>query len=390
MIGWFCPFCGAMNTGTQPGSVPPTIELDGEDQPSQPVPKPSSNRSIITTVSQLQPGRSEDALAPLKDAATRAQYKNMAALKRTESIDGRPSGQIRSAVKADRARTVATKIAFDVSFVHVIWINNTFDRYHNISGGDVGIIVPGSAKFENLDDFVDRFIVNEIEPIRLRSVAGYERTYAIKMGTLPQLFPRSAHTLTTMQDLLEKVPWKETGTTRKFVVCFNEYQEENNDEPLLTPTPVTKRVKSPSKSPVKRATGKKIKVEPLDFVIKKEKPSSITPKTAEKSTKASASGPLAGSSTTLASRTRTPSRKRGRSQIARSESPLDVTTPQAPIPRELHDDLDDWDDIETLDLTNIASDGLDDLSPVKDALPSYSLRYPRRAGGVEDVQPRKK
>jgi hypothetical protein len=89
---------------------------------------------MITTVSQMEPGRNADEQSVLRDAAYRAQQKTHASIERLNSIHGRPTGQQRTALKAERSKGVVAKIAFDVSFMHLVWIGEFLDVHSNIGG----------------------------------------------------------------------------------------------------------------------------------------------------------------------------------------------------------------------------------------------------------------
>ena len=101
----------------------------------------------------------------------------------------------------------------------------------------------------------------------------------MKMGTLPTVFPRSAYSLTSLRDLLDKVTWKEVGSARRFIVCFNEHKENEHDEdatqtPVATPQKAKHQSAGPSsrrKSPTKKKLRREFKPSAIDVMIKKEK-----------------------------------------------------------------------------------------------------------------------
>lgn len=94
---------------------------------------------------------------------------------------------------------------------------------------------------------MDQYFLAEVNPVRLGPLIKLPRTYAIKIsGTMPQFFPQSAYSCQTLQELLDKIPWKESRDIRKFIVCFEEHKVEELDKDTSTPTPkVTPRKVKP-------------------------------------------------------------------------------------------------------------------------------------------------
>lgn len=133
MVGWHCHYCGAKNPGSAPHIQPPTIAID--DSPAQLT--PPSKQSMIVASSQLQPIHSAGQLPPVAEVAQRAQYKNQAVMQRMQSIDGRPFGQNKTAVRGEsrsKSHSVVVKIAFDVSYIHLVWTGNIVSDWFNACG----------------------------------------------------------------------------------------------------------------------------------------------------------------------------------------------------------------------------------------------------------------
>ena len=205
-------------------------------------------------------------------------------------------------------------------------------------------------------------------------------------ATTPQLFPRSAYKLSTLQDLLDKVPWKETGSSRKFIVCFNEYREqemegENTPTPTSVATPSSRKAKARSAAASSRQKPIKIKEEPISIAIKKETKKEGMPK--HKTKDSVSNGPTEEIDLTLGDLDISPlretppiSRKRTLSHVADPQSSRTTPT-RASI-----------DDIE-IGTASTTSDGFADLTPDKDSLPRYPRRINRQLKkefrGFEDI-----
>lgn len=132
LVGRYCPQCGAQNPGQR--GTPIQINIDD-------VPEPSKQAMIVPT-SQLQSTMAKNQLPPTASAAQRAQYKNEAVLQRTQSIDGRSSSYQRQQPTTTGSRagvgsktpSIASKIAFDVSYYHLVWYGNTVVEANNAYG----------------------------------------------------------------------------------------------------------------------------------------------------------------------------------------------------------------------------------------------------------------
>ena len=397
LVGWFCPQCGGRNPGKDgPDGKPIQIDIDAEPEPSR--------RAMITTTSQLQPSQAVEQLPPVAAAAQRAQFKNEAVFHRMKSIDGRPPGSNRQqsapasnkAVSSSKSPNIATKIAFDVSYYHLVWYGNTVVEATNAYGihtfqhvvlllicigGDVGVQVPSTAEYTTLDGFVDQFFLAEVNPVRLRHILDLPRTYAIKIsGTMPQFFPQSAYKCTTLQELLDKIPWKESRDTRKFVVCFEEHKEEEADEG----TPTSTLAATPRQAVPRVATPRKAKPASLrrqKIRVKEEQQIKIEATSARKSRvrdPVKSSVDVAEVDLTFDD-TDYPARKRALSQVEEPQSTRTTPT-QASVASTQ----------EPVSFTESpASTGLADLTPIKETLP----RYPRRPNrqlkkafeGFEDI-----
>lgn len=225
-----------------------------------------------------------------------------------------------------------------------------------------------------------------MDPIRLEKVQRLERTYAIKMSAQgwPQLFPRSAYSLTTLHELLDKVPWKEAGSSRKFIVCFNEYRERDKDDDAPTPAPVGKqssrKAKAKSAALVSRQKPPRVKMEPLKIRIKQE-----CPKSSRKEKGKAYRTPIEEIDLTLGDldTLQLPSRKRSISQIEEPQSSRTTPT-QASVAGEQ--------DLET-DTTSSISEEYANLTPIEDSFPRYPQRSNRRPTwtlkGSEDIHGKK-
>jgi len=292
LVGHFCIFCGAKNPGADTGSVPHVTILDS------PVASGSQSRQAVNgPFSQMQPSRSVDDASVLTDASYRAHAKVQASLNRMNSIHSRPSAQQRLATKTERSRSIVLKIPFDVSLYRLVWYGHELRETISMSGKcsvivsvivltslgvETSVQVPSTATFADLHEFVDRYLIGEVVVGgRLSDAMDLPRSYATKAVPNPILFPKSAYNSTSLADLVATVPWKE-GTTKKFIICFNDRRpEERWDEVEATPTPTPRKAKprsvagsSARRSPVKKKSTRKFDPSgalPFGVMIKKEK-----------------------------------------------------------------------------------------------------------------------
>ena len=210
----------------------------------------------------------------------------------------------------------------------------------------------------------------------------------MKMGTLPTVFPRSAYSLTSLRDLLDKVTWKEVGSARRFIVCFNEHKENEHDEdatqtPVATPQKAKHQSAGPSsrrKSPTKKKLRREFKPSAIDVMIKKEKvtlPSSSSKgegKAVDVSDEEEGGEALPEDYDIYEDLglslppVRTPSRKRGVSQVDDPQSSRTSPTHASQASHVSERDAEENEDDE----------GSADLTTVKRTLPRYPARNSRR------------